>query len=229
MKKKMNFNQALEQVDEALRLKWEFEQTTIKSKTILEDHVPQKIEYIAGMDISFSKEFPKVAVATIVILDKDLKRIFTKNICREINVPYVPSFLAFREIDPMLELYETTMEEMKEKVPAFKIDCLFIDANGILHPRECGLATHLGVLLDIPTVGCAKTLFSIDGINKVTVLQDMKNEFQQLGDKVEHRMLVGNSGKIWGAAVKNTPNSFVPLIVSVGHKVSIERAVELVK
>lgn len=90
------------------------------------------------------------------------------------------------------------------------------------------MATHLGVLIDTPTIGCAKTLFAIDGINKVNVLKDLKKEFQSLGDEITHWMLIGNSGKIWGAAVKNTSNSFSPLIVSIGHKVSIDKAVELV-
>ena len=120
------------------------------------------------------------------------------------------------------------MDELKDKISDFKIDCVFVDGNGILHSRECGLATHLGVLINTPTVGCAKTLFSIDGIKKYDVLKEIKEEFKNLKDQTAHRLLKGVSGKIWGVAMKNTKDSFVPLIVSVGHLVSIEKAIELV-
>lgn len=86
------------------------------------------------MDITFSQTYQNLAVATIVVLDEKLKQVSVRNIVRIIDVPYVPSFLAFREIDPMIQLFEETKDELSKTIENFKIDCVFVDGNGILHP-----------------------------------------------------------------------------------------------
>mmetsp|Transcript_2167 Transcript_2167/g.5753 ORF Transcript_2167/g.5753 Transcript_2167/m.5753 type:complete len:128 (-) Transcript_2167:102-485(-) len=94
------------------------------------------------------------------------------------------------------------------------------EGNGTLHPHEFGLACHLGVLADIPTVGVGKTIMRIDGLheewNKKRVAQGSED------------LLVGTSGKVWGAAVAAS-SSTKPVFVSVGHRVSLTTAVELTK
>ena len=80
----------------------------------------------------------------------------------EINQPYVPGFLAFREIPPLFSLFM----KLKNKEPLKWPDLLIVDGNGILHQNGCGLACHLGVLLKIPTIGVGKTLFFVDGLTK---------------------------------------------------------------
>ena len=104
----------------------------------------------------------------------------------------------------MLETYENFKEKIIKKIPDFDIDLIFVDGNGILHPRECGLAVHLGVALNKPTIGCAKTMFAIDGLNAKVTIKEIKEKFKEEGGKLCHEMLIGKSGKIWGAAIKNT-------------------------
>lgn len=103
-----------------------------------------------------------------------------------------------------------------------------MDGNGILHCNMCGCASHLGVLIDKPTIGCGKTIFAVDGINK-GVTDDIKEEFRvKDSPKGTAVMLKGISGKIWGAGLKSGKDSNDPLIVSVGHRISIESAISIV-
>lgn len=91
-----------------------------------------------------------------------------------------------------------------------------MDGNGILHQNQCGLACHIGVLLDVPTVGVGKTLFYIDGLGKEKVKEQCHQEIKNPGDI---SLLVGNSGKAWGAAVRNSQGAVNPIFVSVGHRI----------
>lgn len=90
-------------------------------------------------------------------------------------IPYVPSFLAFREAPHLLKLYEKLQKSGKACLPQI----IMLDGNGILHTRGCGLASHLGVLLDIPTIGASKTTFYVDGLTKDRVLKLCKENFEK--------------------------------------------------
>jgi deoxyinosine 3'endonuclease (endonuclease V) len=79
-----------------------------------------------------------------------------------ISQPYIPGFLAFREVPPLWNLFKKLKDQKPEAWPQL----LIVDGNGILHQNQCGLACHLGVLLDVPTLGVGKTLFYIDGLGK---------------------------------------------------------------
>ena len=139
---------------------------------------------------------------------------------------FLPSstLLSSREVPHFIELYE----KFQKADTGIKIDLILVDGNGILHCNECGCASHLGVLLDIPTIGCGKTIFAVDGINKF-VVNDIKEEFKSYDkDKGSFVMLKGRSGKIWGAGLKSGKDSCDPLIVSVGHRMSIETAIKIV-
>nr|CCA17634.1 conserved hypothetical protein [Albugo laibachii Nc14] len=101
-------------------------------------------------------------------------------------------------------------------------DVLLVDGNGMLHPRGFGIACHLGVELEIPTIGVAKSFFHVDGLTKTRVIQRMRKQ----GEDVF--LLQGDSGRTWGAACcfKNTTN---PIYVSVGHRISLKTSIEIVK
>lgn len=132
--------------------------------------------------------------------------------------------LLFREVPHFLELYE----KFQKAQTGLEVDVLLIDGNGILHCNECGCASHLGVLIDRPTIGCGKTIFAVDGINK-GVTDEIKEEFKSYDkDKGSFVLLKGKSGRIWGAGLKSGKDSCDPLIVSVGHRVSIESAIKIV-
>ena len=76
--------------------------------------------------------------------------------------PYIPGFLAFREVGFLMD----RLEEVKNEKPELMPQVILVDGNGILHPRGLGLASHLGILSDIPSVGIAKKLFHVDGLEK---------------------------------------------------------------
>lgn len=78
----------------------------------------------------------------------------------QLDVPYMPGFLAYREAPHLIDLYN----KLKTSRPDLLPDVIMLDGNGVLHVNGCGLASHVGVLLDVPTIGVSKTMFYIDGI-----------------------------------------------------------------
>ena len=121
-----------------------------------------------------------------------------------VEFPYVPGLLSFRELPLVLRAFE----EM-----ASAPDLVFVDGQGIAHPRRFGIAAHLGLLLDVPTIGCAKSWL--------------------IGDHEEPGMEAGSytplvdGGETIGAVVR-TRSGVKPVYVSIGHKVSLEQAVQWV-
>lgn len=132
-----------------------------------------------------------------------------------LDYPYVPGFLAFREVPHLKRLID--------KSP-IKPQVVLVDGNGIFHNRGFGLASHLGVITGIPTIGCGKTVFAVDGIT-VNSVKGLSSMLHQAGDKI---LLTGNSGKVWGCALRATDDSINPIIISIGHKISLESAVKIV-
>jgi deoxyinosine 3'endonuclease (endonuclease V) len=130
-----------------------------------------------------------------------------------------------REIPAFLELFQVFN---KQNTANISIDVILMDGNGILHPHGCGIASHFGVLVDIPTIGCGKTIFQVDGINKDMVLK-IRDEWK-LNDakKGASSKLVGDSGRVWAAGLKSGKDSSDPLIVSVGHRISLDTALKIV-
>ena len=100
-----------------------------------------------------------------------------------------------------------------------------IDGNGILHSNKCGLACHLGVLLETPTLGVGKTLFYIDGLDKGKVKAICNEEIKKQND---FAYLKGESGKVWGAGLRNGKDATNPVYVSTGTKISLETAIKCV-
>lgn len=181
------------------------------------------LRYIGGVDLSFSKDDPSIACGTLVILN-----LTTQSICYEdysvvkLNIPYVPGFLAFREAPVLLKL----LEKMKNSNHRFYPQLLMVDGNGLLHPRGFGLACHLGVLANLPSIGVGKNLHHVDGLTIARVkalLQDEESSTKEV------TTLVGDSGCIHGAAMRPTEGSSKPIFISVGHRISLVTAIEIVK
>ena len=124
----------------------------------------------------------------------------------------------------MKELFEIFREEK----PDLKLDFILCDGNGILHCNACGLSSHFGVEIDTPTIGCAKTIFAVDGINRRMIGDIIKDFRANRRPKGFSTPLIGKSGRVWGHALKNGIRNNNPLIVSVGHRVNIETAVKVV-
>lgn len=177
--------------------------------------------FVAGADVSFSTTDEGAAVATITVIRKSTQKmdlVFSKSRKVSVDTPYVPSFLSFREAPLIASLFSDIPQEVKSR-----IDCLLVDGNGILHPRRAGLACHLGVELNIPTIGVSKSLYCHDGLDEHAI----RSLFEQSGTK--SHPLKGDSGTVWGRALLTGNAINKPIYVSVGHKVSLESAALLVQ
>ncbi|XP_077345104.1 endonuclease V isoform X2 [Lithobates pipiens] len=105
-----------------------------------------------------------------------------------------------------------------------EMEVLLVDGNGILHHRGFGVACHLGILTDLPTIGVAKNLLQVDGLENN---EAHKEQAKQLEDG-DYFHLKDSTGHILGAALKSCKKSSKPIYVSVGHKISLETAVNVV-
>ena len=232
--KKTKFESLNELKEPEILEKWRKEQDKLKTKSICSDvfkfninddpNDKESIElkYIAGMDISASKNIPNIAVSALVVCDKELKVVYEDYKLVKMNEPYVPGFLAFREVNHLVDL----INDLKKNEPQFTPQVILVDGNGILHVRGFGLACHLGVLVDIPTIGCSKNVFNVDGINKKKVRELSKKSLIKGGDAVA---LIGDSCTHYGYAFKSNDEVINPMIISAGHKLSNDTALKIVK
>ena len=114
---------------------------------ITRDEFPE-IRLIGGADQAFPRD--NAVRSCVVVLDFENLKLVEKSLVEEVvDFPYLPGFLSFREGPPIIKAFK----ELK-----IKPDVLLVDGNGILHPRRIGLASHVGVRLNIPTIGVAKSL-----------------------------------------------------------------------
>ena len=102
------------------------------------------IKYYGGIDVAFTKQH---TIAAIVVLDKDQRICEFVKAIKKTTFPYIPGLLSFREFPAIFDAFRKL---------AIKPDIYIIDGQGIAHPRRVGLASHIGVVLDIVTIGCAK-------------------------------------------------------------------------
>ena len=201
------------------------EKEPLNSINIIEEDKKEKLRYIGGVDISFDKYDKNVGISGLVVCDVEDNFTIVYEDYRLIRIeePYIPSFLAFREVKPYVDL----INELKKNKPEFIPQVILCDGNGILHTRGFGIASHLGVLTDIPTIGCAKTVFSLydEGITDNYVKDIYYNNLRYFGDSYA---LKGYSGTQWGYVLRTTKH-YAPIIISIGHKVSNETALEVTK
>jgi deoxyribonuclease V len=164
----------------------------------------QEIKTIAGADISFNK-FSEVVYAGIVVLSlPDLRIIASAGIRSITKFPYVPGLLSFREAPSLLEAWEKL---------EIRPDVLMLDGQGIAHPRRLGIASHIGVLLDWPTIGCAKSIL----VGRHDELALEAGSYSPLLDR----------GEQVGVALR-TKKTVAPVFVSPGHLIDLNSAVDLV-
>jgi endonuclease V len=197
------------------------------------------LRVIAGVDISFSLGSNENACATLVVLSwPELDVVYETSSRVTMDQPYIAGYLAFREVGHLAAL----VARMRLERPDLDVDIVFVDGNGILHPRGAGLASHLGVLCNLRTIGIGKTFLHVDGLTKPRVRElvtaaaaaaaaasnDSSNSTSS-GSSSSSSIavnLVGDSGAVWGAALccSGTVN---PIYVSIGHRVSLSTAVAL--
>lgn len=161
------------------------------------------LRLIAGVDAAFKRD---KATGAVVVLDYPEFKII-EQVCKttKIPYPYIPGLLTFRE-GPVLGKCFSALRH--------KPDIIIFDGQGIAHPRNMGIATHMGILLDKTTIGCAKThLFG-----EYTEPQNQRGAFSYLLDK---------QGKRIGAVLR-TKNFVKPIFVSPGHKIDIDSSLRVI-
>ena len=231
---KGKFNNLMNLKEPEILEEWRKEQDSLKQKLIKTDFYnfnldnnnnnnnTTELKYIAGMDISAIKHNQNIAVSALVICDRNLKIVYEDYKLVKMDEPYIPGFLAFREVKHLVNL----INDLKTNHPEYIPQVILVDGNGILHTKGFGLASHLGVLIDIPTIGCSKNVFNVDGINKIKV-KEIANKFLNKGG--DYYPLIGDSGEQWGWAYRSNDESKNPMIISLGHKISNETALKIVK
>ncbi|NXJ02987.1 ENDOV Endonuclease, partial [Psophia crepitans] len=182
------------------------------------------LERVGGVDLSYIKGDNSRACASLVVLSYPALEVLYED-CRMVAVstPYVPGFLAFREVPFLVE----AVQRLQQEEPKLRPQVLLVDGNGLLHPRGFGVACHLGVLTDLPCVGVAKNLLQVDGLVRDELHREQVHSLQREGDTFP---LMGTSGEVLGmVSCGGYNNSSKPLYISVGHRVCLETAVRLVK
>ena len=177
-------------------------QLQLSKHIIFEDRLPERIRFVAGVDVAYAKG---TSIGTVAVLDyASLKTVESRRAFCRTRFPYIPTLLSFREIPPTV----LSIRELKTQPDVF-----LVDGQGFAHPYRCGFASHLGLVINRPTIGVAKSrLFG--EIEKVEAEKEVA--------------LLKHKGKTVGAVLK-TKDGGKPVYVSVGHMVSLETAVRIVK
>lgn len=159
----------------------------------------QEPQYVAGVDAAFSEDL--VYAAACLYRYPVLTPVEKACAVERLKFPYVPGFLSFREGPAIIAAISKL---------TIKPDVILVDGQGIAHPRGIGIASHLGVLLNLPAIGCAKTR--------------LVGEFEEPGNRKGSWSELTYEGRIVGAVVR-TKDGVKPLFVSPGHKIDLDGAI----
>jgi deoxyribonuclease V len=185
-------------IEEAIKI-----QDSLRKRIILNNKL-FSFKRIAAVDVGFSERKAKAVVC--VFNYPGLKLIETKIAYKNIDFPYMAGFLSFREGPVILEAFRKI-----ENIP----DLILFDAQGICHPRRLGMATHLGIILDVPTIGCTKTHF----YGKFKMPKEKRGSFSYIYDE--------KTKEILGIALR-TRSNVKPVFVSAGFKIDLKKAKEII-
>lgn len=166
----------------------------------MEDHAGDNVRYVAGLDVSPPDSDGLVQGAVVVLSYPDLEVVEVSISEQTPTFPYVPGLLSFRETPVLLEALASL---------ATTPDLLVLDAQGYAHPRRFGLACHLGVLADMPTIGCAKSL--------------LVGGYDELDEKRGAKAEIRHKGEVIGLALRSR-TGVAPIFISIGHKIDLASA-----
>lgn len=162
----------------------------------------EDVHTIASLDASFSKK--KIFATTVVLDYRTLEKVDQASVERSLSFPYIPGLLSFREIPAYLEV----LARLKA-LP----DVLMVDGHGLAHPRRFGIACHLGVLLDLPAIGCAKSI--------------LVGEAGSLDKPTGSTSEIKKDDEVLGLALRTREN-VKPVYISVGHRIDLPSAARIV-
>ena len=157
--------------------------------------------FIAGADISTGRTQDIATGAVVVVRYPEMKLVEVKIVKQKLTLPYIPGLLSFREAPLVLAACEKL---------AVTPDLILVDGQGIAHPRRMGLASHLGLFLGVPTIGCAKSRLC--------------GRHEEPGNEPGSYAELVDNGEVIGAALRTKLN-VKPVYISIGHKVDLEAAI----
>lgn len=178
-------------------------QNRLRDRVVAEDRFGT-VRTVAGVDVHYDRATRTARAAAVLLGFPGLEPLGESTARREVTFPYVPGLLSFREIPAALAALEGLPE---------RPDLLLADAHGLAHPRRFGLACHLGLVVEVPTIGVAKSRL----VGQHEEPPPERGAWVPLVDQ----------GETVGAVVR-TRTRVLPLYVSVGHRVSLESAIDLV-
>lgn len=179
-------------------------QRELAARVRLDCPLPDPIRTLAGVDASYEKNGDHFFASVVVLSYPDLQVLEIASASSRVTFPYIPGLLSFRELPVVLEAFRNL-----KTLP----DVVLVDGQGIAHPRRLGLASHLGLWLGLPAIGCAKTRLC--------------GECEEPGPRRGDRVPLWLGGEEVGR-VLTTRDGISPLYISPGHLVGIEEATELV-
>lgn len=159
---------------------------------------------VAGVDVAFDTDSNKAFSVVVVFKLDGLQTLEIATASADVTFPYIPGLLSFRESPVVIKAWEklTTRPE-----------CVICDGQGIAHPRRFGIACHLGLIFDLPTVGCAKSVL----VGRYKEPAPNRGSFEPLVDK----------GEEVGVALR-TKDNVSPVFVSPGNKIDLQKSMEVV-
>jgi deoxyribonuclease V len=177
-------------------------QKQLAGQILLASRLQHPVQTVAGVDVSYRKHGSTFFAAVVVLSFPELQVIDQASAVAEVTFPYIPGLLSFRELPALLEAFCRL-----QTVP----DLVLVDGQGIAHPRRLGLASHLGLWLDLPTIGCAKSRL----VGEAVEVGGIRGASQLLLDQGEE---VGR--------VLRTRSGVKPMFVSPGHLLDTAAAVK---
>ena len=179
-------------------------QLRLRERVELQDRLPP-ISTVAGTDVALDLGRGRAIAGVIVYRFPEMEEIERVWSERRLTFPYVPGLLSFREIPVLLKALARVRHAP---------DVIFCDGQGYAHPRRFGIACHLGLLLDCPTIGCAKSI--------------LVGTAEEPGRKAGAWTPLVDRGEVVGAALR-TREGVKPVYISQGHRISLGRAIELAR
>ncbi|KAA6436700.1 deoxyribonuclease V [Dyadobacter flavalbus] len=189
-----------------------YDMLTITEATLIQKNLREQlnlkplqspIRTIAGADISLSLYSETVYAGMVILSFPDLQPVAYSLVKSSTTFPYVPGFLAFREIPSLLKVYE--------QIPV-KPDVIMFDGNGIIHTRRMGIASHFGVLTDSVTMGCAK--------------KKLTGQYEDPGENRGEYSLLTDKGETIGYVLRSK-NNVKPVFISPGHNMSLDDSLNI--
>jgi len=179
-------------------------QDRLRERVVAHDELG-KVQHVAGVDVGFEQGGTVTRAAVAVLSFPSLEPVAGSLARQPTRFPYVPGLLSFREIPAVLEALDRRLQ--------VRPDLLLCDGQGYAHPRRFGLACHLGVLTELPSIGVAKSR--------------LIGEHDPVGEAKGSRAWLRHDGEIIGAVLR-TRTGVRPVYVSIGHRVSLDTAIRYV-